>query len=106
LAMAATYRPDLILLDLMMPGMSGLEVMAGLMDNPVTAAIPVVVVSALSTWQVIDEAHRLRAVDFVTKPFDPEELVARVRRALRYGAAPAADSRPVYGVVVPQDREQ
>lgn len=106
LTMAATYRPDLILLDLMMPGMSGLEVMAGLMDNPITAAIPVVVVSALSTWQVIDEAHRLRAVDFVTKPFDPEELVARVRRALRYGTAPVADSRPGYGVVVPQTQQR
>lgn len=105
LELAATYRPDLILLDLMMPGMSGLEVMTALMENPVTASIPVVVVSALSSWQVIEEAHRLRAVDFLTKPFNPDELVARVQRALKYGGAPISDHRPGYGVVVHGNRE-
>ena len=87
LKITATHHPDLILLDLMMPGMSGSEVMTSLKRNPATAPIPVLVVSALSSWQVIEEAHRSGAVDFLTKPFDPEELLIRVRRALR----PAGD---------------
>jgi PAS domain S-box-containing protein len=100
LKMAAVSGPDLVVLDLMMPGMSGLDVMAALKTDPATAPIPVLVASALSSWQVIEEAHRAGAVDFLTKPFSPEELVSRVRRVLSAEALPVSDRKPRYGVVV------
>jgi DNA-binding response OmpR family regulator len=81
--MAQAHRPDLILLDLMMPGMSGKDVLQALKSNPATEHIPVVVVSARSTWQTIEESYMLGAVDFLTKPFEYQELLSRVRRAIK-----------------------
>jgi len=78
----AVYQPDLVLLDLMLPGISGLEVLKALKEDPATTSIPVLVVSALSSWQIIEEVHRLGAVDFLVKPFSPAELIGRVRKAL------------------------
>jgi PAS domain S-box-containing protein len=83
LEMAQTHRPDLILLDLMMPGMSGQDVLHALKSNPATQHIPVLVVSARSNWQTIEESYLLGAVDFLTKPFEYQELLGRVRRALK-----------------------
>ncbi len=100
LKMAAASGPDLVVLDLMMPGMSGLDVMVALKKDPATAPVPVLVASALSSWQVIEEAHKAGAVDFLTKPFSPEELVSRVRRALSAEALPASDRKPGHGVVI------
>jgi CheY-like chemotaxis protein len=80
---AQTQRPDLILLDLMMPGMSGQDVLRALKSNPATQHIPVLVVSARSSWQTIEESYMLGAVDFLTKPFEYQELLSRVRRALK-----------------------
>ena len=75
--------PDLILLDLGLPGHDGFEILRRLEDNPDTAAIPVIVISA-----TVDPSTRVRsldlgAVDFVAKPYDLDELRARVRVALR-----------------------
>ncbi len=80
--MAKEKRPDLILLDLMMPQISGLQVLTTLKGDPSTASIPVVVVSARSGWQVIEHAYKLGATDFVAKPFEYDELLSRVRRVL------------------------
>ncbi len=76
--------PDLILLDIMMPGMDGFEVAQKLREHPSSEHIPVVFVTAMT-----DEAARLRgmelgAVDFVTKPIDPDSLKVRVRNFMRY----------------------
>lgn len=84
--MAQAHRPDLILLDLMMPGLSGQEVLHILKFNPATQHIPVLVVSARSGWQTIEESYSLGAVDFLTKPFEYHELLSRVRRALKTAA--------------------
>jgi signal transduction histidine kinase/GAF domain-containing protein/ActR/RegA family two-component response regulator len=84
---AQSRRPDLILLDLMMPGMSGRDVLQALKSNPATQHIPVLVVSARSSWQTIEECYMLGAVDFLTKPFEYEELLSRVRRALKLAAS-------------------
>ena len=81
--MAETHHPDLILLDLKMPDMQGQDVLHALKSNPATQHIPVVVVSARSSWQTIEESYMLGAVDFLTKPFEYQELLSRVRRALR-----------------------
>ncbi|UCC87025.1 MAG: GAF domain-containing protein [Anaerolineales bacterium] len=81
--MANAHRPDLVLLDLMMPGMTGQQVLHALKSNPATQHIPVLVVSARSSWQTIEESYALGAVDFLTKPFEYQELLSRVRRALK-----------------------
>jgi DNA-binding response OmpR family regulator len=76
-------RPDLIVLDLMLPGLDGLMVCQALRADPLTAAIPIIMVTARG-----DEADRisgleLGADDYVTKPFSAKELVARVSALLR-----------------------
>src|SRR6187549_3750097 len=76
-------RPDLIVLDLMLPGLDGLMVCQALRADPLTAAIPIIMVTARA-----DEADRiagleLGADDYVTKPFSPKELAARVTALLR-----------------------
>lgn len=87
--MAETHRPDLILLDLMIPDMPGQEVLRSLKSNPSTQHIPVLVVSGRSSWQTIEESYMLGAIDFLAKPFELEELLGRVRRGLN-----AAVKRP------------
>ena len=81
--------PDLILLDLMLPGMDGLLVCQALRGDPATAAIPIIMLTARG-----DEAERiagleLGADDYVTKPFSPRELTARVGALLRRVQRPA-----------------
>lgn len=82
LKMLETQHPDLILLDMMMPKISGYEVAQTLQDNPATARIPIIFVTAKAAIE-----DRLRgldlAVDYVCKPFAAPELLARVRVALR-----------------------
>ncbi len=80
---ARTHRPDLILLDLTIPGVSGKEVIQTLKANPATAHIPIIVVSACSDWQTIEESYILGVVDFLAKPFEYEEFLKRIRRALK-----------------------
>ena len=83
LADIRTHRPDLVILDLMLPEMDGLDVCRRLRAEPATAAIPVIMLTAKA-----DEVDRivgleLGADDYVVKPFSPKELVARVRAVLR-----------------------
>ncbi len=70
--------PDLVLVDIRMPGMDGYQVCASLKDDPTTRAIPVMFISSID--QSIDKvkAFRSGAVDYVTKPFDAEEVLARI----------------------------
>ena len=86
LARAAEQRPDLILLDVKMPGLNGVEVCRELKARPATAAIPVVFVSALGQEAEIARGRAAGAVDYLVKPFVPEDLIKRVR-ALLEGAA-------------------
>ena len=76
-------RPDLILLDVMMPGMDGYAVLARLRENPATCDIPVLFVTALSDAQEVGKGLQLGACDYLTKPIDPIVLQARVRTQLQ-----------------------
>lgn len=81
--LAKTEKPDLMLLDLMLPQMDGLEVCRSLKGNPATAALPIIMLTAKS--EEIDKVIGLElgADDYMTKPFSPRELVARVKAVLR-----------------------
>lgn len=75
-------RPDLILLDVMMPEMDGYMVLGKLKENTVTANIPVIFVTALGTEEDEERGFKLGAVDYITKPIKPIVLLARVRTRL------------------------
>jgi two-component system alkaline phosphatase synthesis response regulator PhoP len=89
LDMARRERPDLILLDIMLPGMDGLEVCRALHADPETAQIPIVMVTAKGEEADIVTGLELGADDYVTKPFSPKVLIARLRSVLRRRATPA-----------------
>ena len=82
LAIAQKARPDLILLDIMMPGIDGFEVCRRLKANPDTRKIPVIFLSALDETGDKVRGLQLGAVDYVAKPFQPEEVIARVNTHL------------------------
>ena len=75
-------KPDLILLDLMMPEMDGLEVCDRLKQNPSTFHIPIIFLTASNEKHHLLQAFAKGAVDYVTKPFNPPELLARVKTHL------------------------
>ncbi|MCB1717396.1 MAG: response regulator, partial [Candidatus Competibacteraceae bacterium] len=82
LTRAAYVKPDLILLDIMMPGMDGFEVCARLKQQAETAAIPVIFMTALSDTEDKVRGFELGAVDYIAKPFQDSEVLARVRTHL------------------------
>jgi len=80
LRLAREGHPDLIVLDLMLPGMSGLEICRTLREE---SDVPIIMLTAMTTDQNKLEGLALGADDYVTKPFSPKELAARVRAVLR-----------------------
>ena len=77
--------PDLVLLDLMLPGIDGVEICRQLKRDPVTRAVPVMMVTAKSEDSDIVLGLGVGADDYITKPFSPRQLVARVQAVLRRG---------------------
>lgn len=90
LDLVSTEKPDLVLLDLMMPMMSGYEVCQQIKSNPQTRDIPVVCLSSAHTPDARAHSLKAGAVELITKPFFPQELIAQIRRHLRQPAAEAA----------------
>lgn len=86
-ALARRKRPDLVLLDICMPGEDGLETCARLKQDPLTAAIPVIFISDLQDVNNKLKGFDLGAVDYITKPFEKAEVLARVRLHLRLSHA-------------------
>lgn len=82
-AAVETEQPDLILLDVMMPRMSGFQVCAKLKGDPATREIPIVMVTALNEVGDVERAVESGADDFLTKPVHKLELVTRVKSLLR-----------------------
>ena len=85
--------PDLVLLDLVLPRMSGLTVLRALRDNPMTSGLPVIVISARAQKEDIQEAYSLGADDYLVKPFTPSELTERISSLLRRDMDEDPDSR-------------
>ena len=81
LAQAQAEIPDVILLDVMMPVMDGFQVLRKLMGNRATRSIPIIMVSARGQEHDIQEALKNGAWDFITKPWAPEDLEAKVLNA-------------------------
>lgn len=77
------YQPELILLDAMMPNIDGFETCQLLKQNPVTCNIPIIFMTALGETDVKVRAFKLGASDFITKPFESAELLARVELQLK-----------------------
>jgi DNA-binding response OmpR family regulator len=80
---ALTQKPDLILLDIYMAGMSGFEVCKAIRDNPEISSIPIIIVTAGALKEEVTEGYSLGANDYVFKPFDPEDLIERMEKLLK-----------------------
>lgn len=74
-----TQQPDLVILDIMLPGMDGLSIARHMQENEGTAAIPIIFLTARAQLEDRLEGLSLGAADYLTKPFSPKELVLRVR---------------------------
>jgi two-component system alkaline phosphatase synthesis response regulator PhoP len=83
LDLVAQAKPDLILLDVMMPKMSGFEVCRRLKDDPDTSQIPVIMVTALNEFGDIERGIDSGTDDFVSKPINKLELLTRIRTMLK-----------------------
>ena len=90
------YNPDLVILDLMLPGMDGLEVCRRLREAPDTKDVPIIMLTAKGEESDIIHGLELGADDYITKPFSPKVLQARARTVLRRRAK----------VETPTDRDQ
>ncbi|MFZ9981506.1 MAG: sensor histidine kinase [Cyclobacteriaceae bacterium] len=82
IVIAREKAPDLILLDIMMPGMSGFEVCSILKETPATADIPVIFLTARNDGDDFEKAYDIGAVDYTTKPINTKELIMRVKTHL------------------------
>ena len=82
LKLAHRDPPDLVISDIMMPKVNGLELLAALRSSPETAAMPVILLSAKAQVADVQRGLELGADDYVTKPFDPLELIDRVYKVL------------------------
>jgi two-component system alkaline phosphatase synthesis response regulator PhoP len=93
-------QPDLLLLDLMMPGQDGLEVCRAMRADDNTASIPIIIVTAKGEESDRIVGLELGADDYITKPFSPGEVVARVRALLRRAnRPPGSESKLTYGPI-------
>ncbi|MEX0830918.1 MAG: response regulator [Nitrospirales bacterium] len=76
------HRPDLLIIDWMMPGLNGCEAVAQMRENPETAKIPVVMLTARDGLEAQEETVSLALAGYLAKPFSPLELIKKVREVL------------------------
>jgi two-component system alkaline phosphatase synthesis response regulator PhoP len=88
-------QPDLVILDLMLPGIDGLDVCRQIKSNPVSTHVPIIMLTAKGTEADVVTGLELGADDYMIKPFSMRVLLARVRAALRRKKMPADDSAPL-----------
>lgn len=92
LAAVAETRPDLLILDAMMPVMDGFETLRRLRADPELAGVPVIMLTALKQENAVLNALELGASDYLSKPFIPDELLARARRILPGSGSSTGDA--------------
>ena len=95
------YLPDLVILDLMLPGIDGIEICKRLKDDSSTRSIPVIMVTAKGEESDVVLGLGVGADDYMPKPFKPRELIARVKAVLRRG--PLVDELTAVGKVIQGD---
>jgi two-component system, OmpR family, response regulator len=103
LAVAADWQPDMILLDVMMPGLDGPATLVQLRESARTAAIPVIFMTARAQAREVDHFCSLGAIGVIAKPFDPMTLAASVRSYVRPARDPMQDLRTGFLVRVKKD---
>jgi len=92
LSQVRTKVPSILLLDLMLPGMDGIEVCRQLKSDPLTRQIPILIVSAKGEESDVVLGLGVGADDYIAKPFSPRELIARVKAVLRRGPLRAGET--------------
>jgi two-component system phosphate regulon response regulator PhoB len=106
---APVLLPDLILLDLMLPGLDGFQVCSQLKHDPKTADIPIVMLTARGSENDIVRGLETGADDYITKPFSPKVLLARIGAALRRSPKLASDEPAMirdHGIVIHPGRHE
>ncbi len=90
LAKIKTFKPRIILLDMLMPNTGGLEICEMLNNDPETQGIPIMIISGLSGYTDIKKAFKLGIIGYITKPYDFTKLLQEVNKAIAYkeGMAP------------------
>ncbi|MFP4113730.1 MAG: response regulator [Spirochaetota bacterium] len=110
LAQSARLKPDLVILDLMLPGLDGVEVCRRLKKGEATRSIPILMLTAKAEDIDIVTGLEVGADDYVTKPFSPKVLVARVNAILRRredaGSAGSDDTITVHGITIDVARHE
>jgi two-component system, OmpR family, alkaline phosphatase synthesis response regulator PhoP len=101
LSRVEAFAPDLLVLDLMLPGLNGIGICTALRANARTSALPIIMLTARGEESERIHGLEVGADDYITKPFSPNELVARVRALLRRAGPPEA-AQPVlrYGPIM------
>jgi len=90
---AVREKPDLIILDIAMPGLDGYQVCQKLKENEITKAIPIIMLTALGQSGERKKGYSCGACDYIFKPFDEEELLNSVERALKCKRSPYLKKR-------------
>ncbi len=106
LKMLESKQIDLVILDLMLPDMSGIEVCRQMHLNPLLMNIPVLILSALDQEDMVVKGLDEGANDYVTKPFSDIELMARVRALLRHSNVEVGDVLDIEGLLIDREKHQ
>lgn len=75
-------QPDIVITDIMMPRLTGLDFLKALKNNPATAKVPVLLISAMDQANIVQQGLEMGAVDYITKPFKISEIVGKLRHYL------------------------
>lgn len=77
------FNPDIILLDILMPSVGGIEACEMLNNDPAGKSIPIIIISALAKQQDKMKAYKLGVVDYIVKPVEKDQLIAKIEKALK-----------------------
>lgn len=84
ISLVKSYQPDIILLDMLMPNLGGLEICEMLNNDKEVKHIPIIIISALGSEADIKKAYQLGVVDYITKPYDYKTVVKKINKFIAY----------------------